>query len=219
MDILQLYFDVPVVTRTYATLCVLTTLVISTQLVSPFSLYFSVHLIFMEGQVWRLFTNFLYFGQRFGLDFFFHMFFLCRYSKSLEQENFAGRKADFAWMLVLGAAVMLIVAPLANLTFLGHSLTYMLVYVWSRRNPFTRISFLGLFNFSAPYLPWCLLGFSLVLEHDIKIDALGILVGHIYYFTKYVYPDLTAPDRVELIKTPRFMHYFFMDNDALVGEN
>jgi len=28
------------------------------------------------------------------------------------------------------------------------------VYVWSRRNPFVQMSFLGLFNFTAPYLPW-----------------------------------------------------------------
>lgn len=26
--------------------------------------------------------------------------------------------------------------------------------MWSRRNPFVQMSFLGLFNFTAPYLPW-----------------------------------------------------------------
>lgn len=34
-----------------------------------------------------------------------------------------------------------------NLLFLGHAFTIMLVYVWSRRNPFVRMNFFGLLNF------------------------------------------------------------------------
>jgi Derlin-2/3 len=34
------------------------------------------------------------------------------------------------------------------------------VYVWSRRNTNVTMSFLGLFNFTAPYLPWVILGFG-----------------------------------------------------------
>lgn len=204
MDFQALFLDIPAVTRTYLAGCVLTTACCATGIISPFSLYFSVHMIFAKGQIWRLITNFLYFGSKFGLDFFFHMFFLTRYARSLEQETFAGRKADFAWMLVMGAGIMLLIAPLASLPFLGNSLTFMLVYLWSRRNPFTRISFLGFFNFTAPYLPWVLLGFSMLLENDVKIDLLGILVGHLYYFSRFVYPEMTN-NQIELFKTPHFM--------------
>lgn len=35
-----------------------------------------------------------------------------------------------------------------NLLFLGHALTLMLVYVWSRRTPFVRMNFFGLLNFN-----------------------------------------------------------------------
>jgi hypothetical protein len=38
-----------------------------------------------------------------GLDFVFHMFFLVKYAKSLEEESFRGRSADFLWMLLFGA--------------------------------------------------------------------------------------------------------------------
>ena len=38
-----------------------------------------------------------------GLDFVFHMFFLVKYSKSLEEGSFRGRSADFLWMLMFGA--------------------------------------------------------------------------------------------------------------------
>ena len=59
-----------------------------------------------------------------------------------------------------GASTMLLLAPLIRLTFLGSSLTFMLVYVWSRRNRHAQMNFLGLFAFTAPYLPWILLSFS-----------------------------------------------------------
>ncbi len=41
-----------------------------------------------------------------GLDFFFHMFFLVKYSKSLEEGSFRNRAADFLWMLLFGAAIL-----------------------------------------------------------------------------------------------------------------
>lgn len=39
-----------------------------------------------------------------------------------------------------------------NLLFLGHAFTIMLVYVWSRRNPFVRLNFFGLLNFQVSFL-------------------------------------------------------------------
>lgn len=50
----------------------------------------------------------------------------------------------------------------------------MLVYVWSRRNPYIRMNFFGLLNFQAPFLPWVLMGFSLLLGNSIIIDLLGM---------------------------------------------
>ena len=63
--------------------------------------------------------------------------------------------------------------------FLGSPLSFFLTYIWARRNPSVRLSFLGLFVFSAPYLPWVLLGFSLVLHNQLpKENLLGIAIGH-----------------------------------------
>ena len=50
-------------------------------------------------------------------------------------------------------------------------------------NPDVRLSFLGLFVFPAPYLPWVLLGFSFLLNNQVPAgDIMGIVVGHGYYF-------------------------------------
>lgn len=90
-----------------------------------------------------------------GLDFVFHMFFLIKYSKSLEEGSFRGRSADFLWMLLIGQSclywndhashqqipvlteatmyysaggtLLTCCAPFVNIQFLGSSLTFMMV--------------------------------------------------------------------------------------------
>lgn len=57
-----------------------------------------------------------------------------------------------------------------------------MVYVWGRRNEHVRMSFLGLFPFTAPYLPWVLFSFSILLGNSATTDLIGIIVGHMYYF-------------------------------------
>ena len=128
--------DFPVITRTYMAGALLTTAACALDLLSPFSLYFSLPMIVQRHQYWRLVTNFFFFGQNFSLDFLFHMFFLVRYCRALEEGSFRGRTADFFFLILFGALLMTAVAPLVSLHFLGSSLTFMMVYVWARRNPF-----------------------------------------------------------------------------------
>eukprot|EP00741_Cyanophora_paradoxa_P004698 tig00000823_g4560.t1 len=205
-DIADAYRAMPFVTRSYLTISFLTTAACHLELVSPFSLYFNFKLIFHKYQLWRLFTNFFFFGV-FGLDFIFHMFFLVRYCKSLEEGKFRGRTADFAWMLTLGATILTMFAPFINIHFLGSSLTFMMVYVWGRNNEHVRMSFLGLFTFTAPYLPWVLLAFSMLLGNSPTVDLLGIAVGHFYYFFDSIYPRLRPGRR--WLATPKLVHFLF----------
>ena len=66
-----------------------------------------------------------------------------------------------------------------SMPFLGSALSSSLVYIWSRRNAETRLSFLGLLVFTAPYLPWVLMAFSLVLHGSVPKDEIcGVIVGH-----------------------------------------
>ncbi|KAL1269738.1 hypothetical protein QQF64_032027 [Cirrhinus molitorella] len=83
----------------------------------------------------------------------------------------------------------------------------MLVYIWSRRNPYIRMNFFGLLNFQAPFLPWVLMGFSLLLGNSIVIDLLGIGVGHIYYFLEDVFPN--QPGGRKLLATPGIFRVLF----------
>lgn len=118
----------------------------------------------------------------------------------LEDGSFRNQPADFIYMLLLGMISLLFIGPLLRINFLGSALTFMIVYVWARRNPFVHMNFLGVFNFSAPYLPWVLLGFSFALSNTVPInDFLGIVLGHAYYFLEDVYPKNTGR---RLLKTP-----------------
>jgi hypothetical protein len=86
--------------------------------------------------------------------------------------------------------------------------SFLQVYIWARRNPFVRMSFLGLFTFTAPYLPWVLLSFSALLGNDALVDCLGIAIGHLYYFLEDVYPLMT-PTRKRVLATPRVITLLF----------
>eukprot|EP00300_Choanocystis_sp_HF-7_P017739 c19819_g1_i1.p1 GENE.c19819_g1_i1~~c19819_g1_i1.p1 ORF type:complete len:204 (-),score=37.29 c19819_g1_i1:104-715(-) len=165
--------EIPVVTRTYLTLSVITTTAAAMDLVSPFHLYLNFQLVFRRFELWRLLTTFFYFGS-FGLSFMFHMFFLVRYCRLLEESrHFRGRPAEFFWMFVFASIVMLIVGVFFHMHFLGSSLTFMVVYVWSRRHHHIRMSLLGVFPFTAAYLPLVLLGFSVLIHNYFLSDLLG----------------------------------------------
>lgn len=198
--------QIPPVTRAYTTACVVTTLAVQLEVVSPFQIYFNPDLIFTKYQLWRLVTNFVFFGT-FGFNFLFNMMFLYRYCRMLEEGSFRGKTGDFVFMFVLGGSIMTIIACFASLVFLGQAFTIMLVYVWSRRNPFVRMSFFGILTFRAPFLPWVLVGFSLLLGNPIIVDGIGIACGHIYYFLEDVFPLQEHGFRI--LHTPKILKWLF----------
>jgi len=198
----QAFFEMPPVTRAYTTACVLTTMCVQLDLLSPFQLYFNPILVWKSYQLWRLLTTFLFFGT-FGFNFFFNMIFTYRYCRMLEENSFRGRTADFVTMFIFGSVCMIVSALFVNLLFLGQAFTLMLVYVWARRNPFVRMNFFGLLTFNAPYLPYVLLGFSLLLGNSVSVDLLGMAVGHTYYYLEDIFPN--QPGGFKILKTPQIL--------------
>ncbi|KAJ7551860.1 hypothetical protein O6H91_06G032700 [Diphasiastrum complanatum] len=216
------YKQMPIITRSYLTLSVLTTVCCALEVISPFNVYLNPIRVVKHYEVWRLLTNFLYFG-RLDLDFLFHMFFLGRYCKLLEETSFRGRTADFLYMLIVGGSFLTTIvlsgglfsfaSPFADILFLSNSLAFMMVYVWSKRNPFVHMSFLGLFSFTAPYLPWVLLGFSVMVGSSPWVDLLGMAAGHVYYFLEDVYPLMTGR---RVLRTPNIIKALFPEEVVVI---
>ncbi|MBA0731248.1 hypothetical protein Goshw_025215 [Gossypium schwendimanii] len=132
------------------------------------------------------------------LDFMFHMFFLARYCKLLEENTFRGRTADFFYMLLFGASVLTgivliggmipyLSASFARIIFLSNSLTFMMV----------------------------LLGFSVLVGASAWVDLLGMIAGHAYYFLEDVYPRMTGR---RPLKTPSLIKALFADEDVVVAQ-
>jgi len=199
------YRQIPIITKVYMTACVATSLAVYLDFVSPFDLYLNYPVIFRNWELWRILTNFFFFDY-FGFNFFLHMYFFYRHSRMLEESSFRGRTADYLFMWLFGAILLLIIdfifyySPwFPRIMFLAPSLAFMVLYVWSKRNPHVSMSFLGLFTFTAPYLPWVILGFGMMLGQNPVFDALGIVIGHIYYFLEDVYPQTSGR---RLLKTP-----------------
>ncbi|KAK2094751.1 Derlin-2 [Saguinus oedipus] len=93
----------------------------------------------------------------------------------------------------------------------------MLIYLWSRRNPYVRMNFFGLLNFQAPFLPWVLMGFSSLLGNSIIVDLLGIAVGHIYFILEDVFPNQHGGIRI--LKTPSILKAIFDTSDEDPNNN
>lgn len=111
---------------------------------------------------------------------------------------------------------LLLLSPFLSLPFLGTALSSSLVYIWSRRNPDTRLSFLGMLVFTAPYLPWVLMAFSLVVHGIVPKDEIcGVVVGHVWYFFNDVYPSLHGGHRP--LDPPGWWMRFF-DSGAGAGD-
>jgi hypothetical protein len=75
VNLLDWYWELPIITRIYFTGTFLLTALCSLDVLSPFQLYYSSSAI-ARGELWRLVTNFFYFGN-IGIDFLFHMYFVC----------------------------------------------------------------------------------------------------------------------------------------------
>lgn len=210
-----MYWSMSPVTRGYMTLVVLTTCASALGLVNVTSLLLEWEFVFYRFEIWRLFTCFIFFGN-FGLGFLFQLYFLVKYSGMLEADPFPsgggthqGTTADYFYMLVIGALVMFLVTVLFPMRVMGESMVFMIIYVWSRRNPDTPMSFFG-FRFTGIYMPWVLVAFHVLIARSPVTDLIGIAAGHVYYFLQEVLPAAETPFRGKrFLHTPSFLVNFF----------
>jgi hypothetical protein len=76
------------------------------------------------------------------------------------------------------------------------------------------MNFLGILNFNAPYLPWVLMGFTVLINNIWPWgDLLGLAVGHLYYFLEDVYPRLPASGGRRILRAPDFLRDLFEARD------
>ncbi|PIA42904.1 hypothetical protein AQUCO_02000388v1 [Aquilegia coerulea] len=110
-------------------------------------------------------------------------------------------------MMIFGAFSLLIFSALFWSPFLGISMVFMLLYVWSREFPNAQINIYGLVTLKAFYLPWAMLGMDVIFGSQLMPNLLGILAGHLYYFLTVLHPLSTGKN---ILKTPNWVHKLVM---------
>ncbi|KAL5853458.1 hypothetical protein ACOSQ3_008576 [Xanthoceras sorbifolium] len=200
----EFYKSLPPISKAYATICVVATAAFHLGLYSPLTIALFYEPVFSHFQVWRLVTNFFFLGK-FSINFGIHLLMIARYGVQLEKGPFERRTADFLWMMIFGALSMLALAaiPMLWTPFLGVSLVFMLIYVWSREYPSAQINIYGLVNIQAFYLPWAMLAMDVLFGASLLPDLLGIIAGHLYYFLTVLHPLAGGRNK---LKTPTWVH-------------
>ncbi|XP_043721846.1 derlin-1 isoform X1 [Telopea speciosissima] len=200
----EFYNSLPPITKAYGTLCLLATTAYQIGLYNPVYFALDYRLVFLRFQVWRLFTNFFFLGN-FSINFGIRLLMIIRYGVQLENGPFERRTADFLWMMVFGGLSLLVLTaiPLLRSYFLGVSLVFMLLYVWSREFPNAQINIYGLVTLKAFYLPWTMLALDVIFGSPLAPDLLGIIAGHLYYFLTVLHPLAGGKN---ILKTPLWVH-------------
>ncbi|KAJ8750915.1 hypothetical protein K2173_016096 [Erythroxylum novogranatense] len=200
----EFYQSLPPISKAYGTLCLAFTTAYQLGIIDWQLIALSYKLAFSHFQIWRLITNFFFLGK-FSINFGIRLLMVARYGVQLERGPFDRRTADFIWMMIFGALTLLALSaiPFFYNPFLGVSLVFMLVYVWSREFPNAQINIYGLVTLKAFYLPWAMLALDVIFGSPILPDLLGIIAGHLYYFLTVLHPLATGRN---LLKTPRWVH-------------
>ncbi|KAM3270361.1 derlin-1 [Capsicum chacoense] len=204
----EFYKSLPPISKAYGTACLLFTVACQLGLYHPVDIALLYELVFSNFQVWRLITNFFFLGT-FSINFGIRLLMIARYGVQLESGPFQRRTADFLWMMIFGALTLLALSAISffRSPFLGISLVFMLLYVWSREFPSANINIYGLVTLKAFYLPWAMLGLDVIFGSPIMPDLLGIVAGHLYYFLTVLHPLATGKN---FLKTPIWVHKLVM---------
>nr|GEZ12368.1 derlin-1 [Tanacetum cinerariifolium] len=170
----EFYHSLPPITKAYATVCVAATTLATLKLLPIYYIALVYGEVFYRLQVWRLVTNFFFLGP-FSINFGIRLLMILRYGVQLENGPFNRRTADFLWMMIFGAATLLVLAalPFFETFFMGVSLVFMLLYVWSREFPNANINIYGLVQLKAFYLPWAMLAMDVIFGSPIGPDLCG----------------------------------------------
>lgn len=203
----EMWESVPPLSRSWLGLCVLTTLGTRLSLINPYNIILLFPQVFENFEIWRLFTNFLFFGP-FSFNWAIQMYLLVSYAARLESDPYRttrgatyGDVGDFAFCLLFNAMLCLVVGWVMELVILGPVLSFSLLYLWSRRNPEAPVK-IWMFALKGAQLPWALTALGFLMGNSPTMDLAGIFVGHVFYFLVEVLPLQRGHD---VINTPDWL--------------
>ncbi|XP_012278872.1 derlin-1 [Orussus abietinus] len=160
-------------------------------------------------EIWRPVTSLFFYplNRATGFHFLINCYFLYNYSLRLERGVFDGRPADYCFMLLFNWICCVVIGLFADFHLLMDPMVLSVLYVWCQLNPEIVVNFWLGTQFKAVYLPWVLFGFNLIISGGGMLELIGILVGHLYFFLKFKYPQEFGG--LDLLSTPKILEYYF----------
>merc|ERR1740128_1028622 len=216
-DVQEWFKSFPLFTRYWFGGTVLFSLLGRFGLLSSHWLILSWYEFIHKFHIWRPITGLLYYPltPQTGFHFLIMLYFLYNYSLRLETGIFAGRPADYLTMLTFNWVLAVIVALFMNIPLLMDPMVISVLYVWCQHNRDTIVSFWFGTQFKAMYLPWVLMLFNLIIAGGGAMELAGILIGHLYFFLVFKYPqDFGGP---ALLRTPQFLYNYFPNTSGGMG--
>lgn len=126
-----------------------------------------------------------------GFQFLIHLYFMYTYSKQVENNQFFGRSAAYAWMLVICLSVITPLGFLLSFPIAGPAMLISIMHLWGRAAGETRVTLYGIVPIPAKFLSLAVVGLNTVLSGKLSMaDLSGLLAGQVYYFLDSVYPTL-----------------------------
>uniref|UniRef100_U5EZG9 Derlin n=1 Tax=Corethrella appendiculata TaxID=1370023 RepID=U5EZG9_9DIPT len=210
-DIADWFKNLPIFTKYWLTCTVVISLLGRFGLLPMYHMLLLWEPLFKQFQIWRPLTALFFYPLNAGTGFHFMLncFFLYNYSLRLETDHYKTSPADYFWLLIFNWLCCVIIGLAIELPIIMDPMVLSVLYVWCQLNKDVIVSFWFGTRFKAMYLPWVLMAMNLILSSGSMYAIIGILVGHLYFFLKFKYPqELGGPS---LIETPSFLKSYFPD--------
>jgi len=203
------YRSVPEISRYWFTATVVLPLLGRLGLFSPYWMVLEYTLFLKKFQIWRPITALFYYpiSPSTGFHYLIMLYFLYSYSTRLESGIFDGRPADYLFMLIFNWICVTIIALFAEIYVLLEPMVLSVLYVWCQCNKDTIVQFWFGTQFKAMYLPWVLVAFNMIIRGGGINELIGILVGHLYFFLMFKYPQDFGGR--SFLQTPSFLYNWF----------
>lgn len=208
-DIGDWYRGIPPISKYWFTGSVIFPIAARFGLLNPAYLILLFEAVIYKFQIWRLLTSVLYFPIRgsSGFHYLINLYFLYSYSTRLETGIFDGKPAEYLFMLLFNWVCLIIIGFVADIMLLMDPMILSVLYVWCQLNKDMIVSFWFGTRFKAMYLPWVLLAFNMIVGGGGLLELVGIIVGHLYFFLMFKYPQDFGG--VRLLNTPQILYKYF----------
>jgi len=205
-DIGEWYRNVPLVSRYWFTGSIVLPLIVKFNILSPIHLVLLWEKFAYEFQIWRPLTAVLFYPitPQTGFHYLINLYFLYSYSTRLESGVFDGRPADYLFMLMFNWLCLVVIGFLVPFYLLMDPLIISVLYIWCQMNRDQVVQFWFGTQFKAMYLPWVLVAFNMIIMGGGMMELLGIVVGHLYFFLVFKYPqEFGGP---QFLNTPSLLY-------------